>query len=519
MNEKSDKGVRVVRGVGVEASLATALDRSSDVPLHRQLYEGLRHAVLEGRLVAGTRLPATRRLAVELGVSRNTVMGAFLQLTAEGYVEGRVGSGSYVSSSLPDDLLRVSAERLAGEERDGDESGARYSGHLLSHRGKLLASTRTSTVRDRGLSRAFRPGSPALDEFPYGLWKRLTSKTLGHAPEKLFGYGDAAGYRPLREAIADYAGTVRAVRCSWEQVIVTSGAQQALDLCARLLTDPGDAAWIEDPGYEGTRAALTAAGARLVPVPVDEEGLDVRAAIEKSPDARLACVTPSHQYPLGTTMSLSRRLALLEWAVHHGAWIIEDDYDSEFRYSGRPIEALQGLDNEGRVIYIGTFSKVLFPGLRLGYVIVPPELVDAFVNAREIVDRHPPGVQQATLAEFIVEGHFARHVRRMRTLYQRRQTVLVESVSKELSGLLTVRPAEGGMHLIGWLEKGVDDAAASDASAAYGVEVPPLSLYAAQSPLRPGLLMGYAAVEERRILESVATLAKPLSVLRERKHG
>jgi len=309
----------------------------------------------------------------------------------------------------------------------------------------------------------------------------------------LLGYGEPAGHRPLRQAIAAYLGAARAVRCSWEQIVVVSGSQQALDLAARVLLDPGDEAWVEDPGYAGARAALAGSGARVVPVQVDEEGLDVAAGETAAPGARLACVTPSHQYPSGVTMSLERRLALLEWADRAGAWVVEDDYDSEYRYSGRPLEALQGLDPSGDVVYVGTFSKVLSPGLRLGYLLAPPDLTGAFVAAREFTDRHPPQVEQAVLADFMAEGHFGRHVRRMRSLYAERRAALLESAERELAGLLDVVPAEAGMHLVGLLPEGEDDREASRRAAAAGVEAPPLSAFS-QAPSRAGgLVLGYAA--------------------------
>ena len=483
-------------------ALVKALERGSRVPLHRQLYLGLREDILMGRLVGGTRLPSTRELAESLGVSRNTVMDAFRQLLAEGYLEGRAGSGTYVAGSLPEDLLQARAV-------DRGESGTKRPERRLSRRGELLAATPATVIRDRSRPRAFRPGLPALDEFPLKTWQRL-SREVGRNPYGLLGYGEPAGYRPLREEISAYLGAARAVRCSWEQVIVVSGSQQALDLTARLLLDPGDKVWVEDPGYAGARGALTGAGAVPVPVPVDEEGLDVEAGIERDANARLACVTPSHQYPLGATMSLSRRLALLDWADRRDAWVIEDDYDSEYRYSGRPLEALQGLDAGGRVIYVGTFSKVLFPSLRLGYLVVPPDLVGSFTTARELADRHSPLIEQAVLARFISEGHFTRHVRRMRKLYAGRQEALVEAANHHLRGLLDIRPAEAGLHLVGRLPEDVEDREASRHARAAGVEVPALSLYGARPQARRGLLLGYAAVAEPEIQSGVRGLAKAL---------
>lgn len=487
------------------ASLVGAPDRSSPVPLHRQLYEGMRGDILAGRLAAGIRLPSTRALAAELGVSRNTVMGAYVQLLSEGYARGRVGAGTYVADALPDDLLSAGS-------RDGGRLQKAGSGRGLSRRGEVLAATPAITSRDLGAPRAFRSGVPAPDGFPSRAWGRISGKVWRNPPRGLLGYGDPAGYEPLRAEISAYLGAARAVRCSWEQVIVVSGSQQALDLVARVLLDPGDAAWIEDPGYMGARGALAGAGARLVPVPVDGDGLDVEAGIEKEARARLACVTPSHQYPLGVTMSLGRRLALLRWASRSGAWVIEDDYDSEYRYTGRPLEALQGLDSsaEGCVIYVGTFSKVLSPALRLGYLVVPPDLVDAFVAARELVDRHSPSLDQATLAEFMAEGHFARHVRRMRVLYAGRQEALIEASERELSGLLDVRPAGAGMHVVGWLPDGADDREVSRRAAASGIEAAALSRHKIEAPVPAGLLLGYAAYEEAEIQAGARRLAEAL---------
>lgn len=483
------------------------LEQASALPLYRQLYNALREAILAGQLKAGARLPATRVLANAFGISRNTVLNAYAQLFAEGYVEGEVGSGTYVARTLPDELLHARASVTLS-------SPTILAGRQLSRRGTRLGTTRIPTPRFPGELKAFRPGIPALDAFPYELWARLVARRWRRPQRSLLGYGDPAGYRPLREAIASYLGEARAVRCQAEQVIVVAGSQQALDLTARMLLDEGDAAWIEDPGYLGARGALLGAGAHLVPVPVDGEGLDVAAGKACSPGARLIYATPSHQYPYGVTMSLPRRLALLEWASQAGAWVLEDDYDSEYRYAGRPLAALQGLDSEGRVIYLGTFSKVLFPALRLGYMIVPPDLVDAFAAARALVDRHSPTLDQAALADFISDGHFARHIRRMRALYAERQAILVEAATHELSGTLDVHSAEAGMHLVGWLPEGVDDVEASRRAAANGVAAPPLSMYSLQLLRRGGLLLKYTAVGEKEIREGVQRLAKALHTLK-----
>lgn len=485
-----------------------SLDRQSSLSLYRQLYDGVRGMILDGQLRAGTRLPSTRDLAAELGLARATVQNAFEQLLAEGYVQGRIGSGTYVADVLPEDRWTRTQEK-----RKLRTPKAQVTRHAVSQQGELLLSVARSTSLRLASTRAkaFSTGVSALAEFPFSAWGRLMSRNWRRKRPELLAYQHSAGYLPLREALASYLGPARGVRCSPEQVIIVAGSQQALDLSARVLLNPADEVWVEDPGYPGARGALLSAGAKLVPVPVDESGLIVAHGVVRAPQARLACITPSHQFPLGATLSLSRRLALLEWADRAGAWILEDDYDSEYRFSGRPLMALQGLDTEGRVIYIGTFSKTLFPALRLGYVVVPPDLVDAFTAARYVADRHSSSLEQATLADFIAEGHFARHIRRMRALYAERQAVLIDAVSHDLGGRLEIAPAETGMHLVAWLPKGMDDVAVSKKAAAHQVETAPLSSYSL-SPLKRGaLLLGYGGVNAMEIRAGVRRLAQALS--------
>ena len=382
------------------------LDGKSETPLYRQLYNSLRRAILKGQLTRGTRLQSSREIAKELGVSRNTVVNAFEQLLAEGYLEGQVGSGTYVSRALPEEFLNVKSVAR-------NSARTLSKGPGLSKRGKVFAAFAESVPRSSERVRAFQSGVPALDSFPFEAWSKLAARHWRRPANNLLSYGEPQGHAPLRRAIASYLGVARAVRCTPEQVIIVDGAQMAFDLIARVLLDAGDTAWMEEPGYLGARTALIASGARLVYVPVDAEGLDVAAGARLDANARLIYVTPSHQFPLGMTMSLPRRLALLEWASRASAWVIEDDFDSEYRYEGRPIASLQGLDTDGRVVYIGTFSKFLFPSLRLGYIVAPPALVDALIFARAMAGRHSPSVEQAILTDFIEEGHFGRHIRRM----------------------------------------------------------------------------------------------------------
>lgn len=461
-------------------------------PLHLQIYRRIRGAILGGALPPGSRLPSTRTLAADLGVSRNTTEEAFSQLEAEGYLVRRVGDGTYVA--LPDSPAPPPRPRAGGPVRS---PGSRS----LSARGRAIAGA--GACPEPTVPRPFAAGLPALEAFPFDTWSRLLARRLRRSGRDLLGYGDPAGYGPLREAVAAYLGTARGVTCNPRQVIVLTSSQQALDLAARLLVDPGDEVWMEEPGYLGGRAALTAAGARIVPVPVDENGLDVARGESLAPGARLAYVTPSHQYPLGVTLSLERRLALLAWAERAGSFLVEDDYDSEFRYTGRPLAAIQGLDSAGRVLYVGTFTKALFPSIRLAYLVAPEDLVDAFVHARTLMDGHTPTLLQAVLADFLAEGHFGAHVRRMRALYHERRDALLEAGA-------TLGPVEAGFHATLHLPAGTDDVAVARRAAARGIEVQPLSRFYAGSTVTPGLVLGFAGIAPEAIREGMRRLAEVL---------
>jgi GntR family transcriptional regulator/MocR family aminotransferase len=482
------------------ASLLVPLDREAADPLHRQLFGAVRDAVLAGALAPGARVPSTRALAADLGVSRTTVLLAFDHLVAEGYLVSAAGSGTRVARELPERLLLAApSPRIA--EGAGPRGG-------LSRRGQALSSEPHGAPRAGPTPRPFRPGCPALDAFPRKTWARLVMRHARRLSVPRLDLGDAAGFRPLREAIAAHVAASRGVRCTPDRVVVTAGLQQAIELAARMLLDPGDAAWLEDPSFLGARSALAAASARIVPVPVDGEGLDVQAGRALAPDARLAFATPSHQFPLGVTMSLPRRLALLRWAGEAGAWVIEDDYDSEFRYAGRPLTALQGLDAGERVIYCGTFSKTLFPALRLGFAVLPGELVDPFLRVRTVTDQQPPALEQAVLADFVAEGHFARHLRRMRRMYESRRDCLVSALRAEMAGMFDFRPADAGLHLSGLLPPGVDDHRVSATCLRESVEVGPLSRYFLGPCTRGGLILGFGAAREEDIPRAVRTLAR-----------
>jgi len=468
--------------------------------LYRWLYDEMRTAILDGRLRPGSRLPATRDLASAYRLSRATIVTAFDQLKSEGYVEGRSGSGTYVSQVLPEQLLDVRGPRA--EKR-------------LPHRRVALSSYARRLQPFRGASprpmRAFRANQPALDLFPTTLWAQVAARRLRRVSTNLLAGGEALGYRPLREAVADYLNTSRGVKCTADQVLILSGAQEALDRTARILLNPGEPVWMEEPGYPGAAVVFRALGARICAVPVDAEGLDLERGRKRWKSARLAYVTPAHQFPLGVTMSLRRRLALLEWARRSGTLIFEDDYDSEYRYSGRPIPAMQGLDRSGVVIFAGSFSAVLFPALRLGYLVVPAEMVDVFAAAESVSTHHPPLLEQAILCDFITEGHFARHIRRMRELYAERLAVLLECAREKLAGSVEISTVEAGLQTVGWLKRGIPAERVAALAALRDVEVVPLSRYASGRSRREGVILGFAAVDPRELRRGVEELARVLS--------
>lgn len=502
------------RRVPSAPSVLVTLDASRDVPLHQQVYMDLRDAILSGRIAARAQLPSTRLLATELRISRTTVSLAFDQLRAEGYLEARERGGTFVAATIPDRLL--SADRRP-VPRPAARAASNSPALGTSRRGAALAGLVTPSMSHAVHPvRAFRTGVPALDAFPHAVWGQISSRLWRRAPRALLAYGLPNGYEPLRRAIAHYLQISRGVRCATDQVLIVGGSQEALYLAAQLLIEPGDAAWIEDPGYPGARNALVAAGARVVGVPLDGEGLDVGVGRRLAPHARLAYITPSHQFPLGVTMSIGRRLALLEWARQSGAWILEDDYDSEFRYTSRPLPSLQGLDAEdgardARVIYIGSFSKTLFPSLRIGFLVVPPALVDSFGAARAVLDRQSPTIEQAVLAEFIAQGHFVRHVRRMRALYAERQEALLRAAHEgPLAEHIESAASGAGMHLIGWLRHVRDDKHASACALEAGVETPSLSAMSLAAPRRAALLLGYAAFTPQTLAKASERLAGAL---------
>jgi len=465
--------------------------------LYRWLYGELRAAILDGRLQPGSRLPATRDLASAYNLSRSTIVTAFQQLKSEGYVEGRCGSGTYVSQVLPEQLLvvyRPKRQKRLPHRRIGLSA---YALRLQPFRGTPMRPIR-----------AFRPNQPALDLFPTDLWAQVAARRLRRVSANLLAGGEALGYRPLREAVAAYLNSSRGVKCSAEQVLILSGAQEALDRTARILVNAGEPVWMEEPGYPGADVVFRAIGARIRRVPVDSEGIDFEPDRDNWHSPRLVYVTPGHQFPLGVTMSLRRRLALIEWARRMGIMIFEDDYDSEYRYSGRPIPAMQGLDPSGVVIFAGSFSAVLFPALRLGYLVVPEAMVDVFAAAQSVSTHHPPLIEQAVLCDFIKEGHFARHIRRMREIYAERLQVLLESAKEKLGDALEISSVEAGLQTVGWLRRGLRAQRVAKLAAKRNVEVVPLDGYALGRSRREGVVLGFAAVDPRELRRGVEELGK-----------
>jgi GntR family transcriptional regulator / MocR family aminotransferase len=475
------------------ATVYFRVDQDGDTPLQQQIYSGIRDAILAGSLTPGARLPSSRALADELGVSRTTVVFALWQLQAEGCVVSAGASGTFVARTLPDGPLRATRRRTRPK---------------LSRIGTALLDAPRVVERMPGAPRPFRIGTPALDHFPVSVWARLAARRRRSISASLLDYSTPGGYRPLREAIAAHVAVTRGIRCSPDQVMIMSAAQHALAYCARMLCDPGDPAWLEEPGYFGARSALTAAGASIVPVPVDAQGLNVAAGERLAPNARLAFVSPSHQHPLGVSLSLARRLALLRWAARGGSWVIEDDYDGEFRYHGRPMPALFGLDNDGCAIYVGSFSKTIFPALRLGFLIMPDALVEPFLGARARFDCHPQTLDQVVLTDFITEGHYARHVRRMRHLYAERHDALHRAAARFCGDMLSFPTSDTGLHLMGDLLTVKNDSHVAREAMDRGVEVAALSGYFLGTPTRAGLVLGFASVDPPRILAGMRTLAE-----------
>lgn len=491
----------MVKRAGGSLLLSIAIDRRSERPVSMQLYVALREMILADAFTAGDRLPASRTLARDLGVSRTTVIEAFDRLTAEGLVESRTGSGTYVSVALRADRPKP-AEVHAGEPRRIAPPLSKIMGEAVSRF--------SERQRLPHVPRAFTTALPAFDAFPMAQWARLSAKYWRGGRDDVMGYGDPCGDPRLRRMIATHLRANRGIVCDAGQIFIVGGAQQAFHLIGTTLLDPHDRVWFENPGAIGARNSLIATGAELVPIPVDGDGLRVDEGLRRSPHFRLAFVTPSHQQPLGSVMSLERRFALLHAAGQAGAWVIEDDYDGEFFYGGRPPPTLKSVDTTGLVIYVGTFSKSLFPALRLGYFVAPPALVDIF---RAIMSKFLQGVPsstQAVVAEFIDEGHFGSHIRRMRRLYAERHEALLGAAAQRLHGLLDVVPTHSGLHTVAFLDAGVPELDVVGAADERRITVSPIGRFAVVPVDVRGLVLGFGGVRPEEIAAGVGVLAEVL---------
>jgi len=471
-------------------------------PLYRRVYHALKAMIRAGRLGPAARLPSTRALARDLRVSRNTVMLAYEQLAAEGYLVSRHRGATSVAGAVPPRIVPVSS-------RPKPEPAPRLSAYACRLTRDPAVPSSASPAARPGPRYDFRYGRPAVDEFPREIWRRLLAARARRAPREAFGYGSPAGYGPLREALSEYLGRARGVSCDAERIVIVSGSQQAFDLVSRVLLDPGDGAVVEEPHYSGVTVPFEAAGARLIRVPVDADGLDTAKLPPASAGARLAYVTPCHQFPSGVIMPLERRLALLRWASRVGAWILEDDYVSEFRYEGHPLEALQSLDRAGRVIYVGTFSKTLFPALRLAYLVLPQPLVPPFLAAKWAADRFSAPLAQEALTDFITSGQFERYLRRAGARNASRRRALIEALRRHFGSRVEIAGENTGVHLVVWFNdlrpRDLDAVLARAARAGVGVySIAPA--YALPQP-RAGLLLGYAAMTEAEIRAGIRRLA------------
>lgn len=495
----------MVKVAGGALLASITIDRDSSKTISTQICAAIRKMIFSGALSAGERLPSSRTLAMELNVSRTTINYVFERLAEEGLIDSRTGSGSFVCETLSTHLSKLpapSTEMLA--QRRKHLRLSRCIAHSIDQFG----------VRIPHEKRAFTTGTPAFDAFPLAQWSRLVARHYREKRDRVMGYGDPEGFAPLRRAIANHLRGNRGLSCEPEQVFIVSGAQQAFNLACSILLDPGDKVWFENPGAIGARNSFKAHGMDLVPVPIDEDGLIVEAGLRQAPYFRLAFVTPSHQQPIGVTMSLARRIELLQAAERSDAWILEDDYDGEFRYRSSPLPTLQSLDTAERVIYVGTFSKSLFPALRLGYFVVPPILVDTFRKVSGAFLQGAPSNLQAVLADFMDEGHFATHIRRMCKIYAERHDTLIEASGARLGGLLDVMPTETGFHTVGRLAPGFAEGAVSRAASEQGISVSPVGRYCIEPIALQGLVLGFSTIRSPEIRAGVEALARVLEGLR-----
>src|SRR5436190_3857761 len=482
------------------------LDRTAAEPLHEQLYRQIRDELTSGSFTDGaSRLPSSRTLAIDLGISRLTVNLAFSKLYEEGYLRSKVRSGTFIADPLPETFLtadKPKAYRLVGHR-------PRISGRVRAIPDQRLGKQFDLGALGAGAGVSLVPGLPAVDEFPIDIWERLRSQVLAQIGAHLLRHASSRGDADLRKAVATYLCDFRGARCHSDQILIVGGMQQAMLISAMALLNPGEPVWMEDPGFHQARRVFVLAGAKVVPKPLDEEGIVIaRSAKEKQP--KLIHVTPSHQYPLGMTMSFERRTALLDFARDNNAFIFEDDFYAEFRFTGPPLPCLQGIDDFGRVIYAGTMSKILYPSLRLGYVVAPEALIDPLVKIRSTMDQHSSAIDQATLARFITEGFFLSHLRRMRRIYAERREVFIKQFNNLLGGRFTLQVPEGGLNMVAWLKREEDLPAISRVTLEIGVKPSPLSFYCIRATPKPAFVFGFAGWTPAQIRESLIKLASSL---------
>ncbi|MGZ5022506.1 MAG: MocR-like pyridoxine biosynthesis transcription factor PdxR [Chthoniobacterales bacterium] len=485
------------------------LNRAAGEPLHQQLYRQIRDELEKGSFDASaSRLPSSRALAADLGISRLTVNLAFAKLHDEGYLHSKKGSGTFVAERLPKHFFSVATPEIKNETPRPPEVARRVS---------EMSDPRTTSELNFGAAGppnvSFSPGLPAIDEFPVATWERLRSQVLAKRGTHLLNYASSRGDLSLRKAIATYLCDSRGARCHHDQIVVVAGMQHAMLVSTMALVNPGEAVWTEDPGYHQARRVFVFAGAKVVPRPIDDEGL-VLAPATKRNAPKLIYLTPSHQFPLGVTMSLPRRIAMIDFARKFDSYILEDDYNAEFRFDGPPLPALQGLDNARRVIYAGTLSKILVPSIRLGYLLVPEQIVDSFVKVRAVMDQHSPSIDQATLAKFITEGFFISHVQRMRKIYADRREYFIEQFEKYLGKIFRLETKPAGLHFVAWLRDKNDFDAFLRTRFETDIRPSPLRFYCIEAQLPPAFVFGFAAWSRAQIREGLAKLATAFARLK-----
>ena len=481
---------------------AIQIEKNASVPIYRQLDASIRRLILGGTLVAGQKLPSTRELSTELEISRITVKSVYEQLVAEGYAESKIGAGTFVTRGL---------EIETSKKVNRIHHNCKIPEIKISDRARIIMSSKASARH--GQTEPFRPGVPALDLFPIKTWNKYLNNAMQSNHRHYLSYGELSGSADLQVSIANHLADARSIQVDPRQIIITSGAQQAFVLIAFVLLNKGNTVWYENPGHIACRDVMQIMGANVVPVPIDSEGIDLQYAIENHPNPSIVFTTPSHQQPLGTTMSLARRLGLLNYAQENDAWIIEDDYDSEFRYRGRPLPALSALDNQHRVFYVGTFSKSMFAAMRIGYVIVPSEFVDSFAKASNLLGQRSSAIVEQALSQFMDDGRFVEHIRKMRRVYNERKNILFNSLKTNCADFMKPQKTDAGMHIIAWLKNDLQDHNVHNALLSAGIESLPLSVYSATPLVRQGIVLGFCCAHENRIPGLVNNLSETIKKL------